>query len=240
MGAAAVILALAVAQAAPPAATALHAGAAGHAEALLVQARQALADKRHSEAADLYARAIDADPASLREAWGWGMALYGRGDMDGAAAVFERVLAAAPGSARALYGRALVHMRTGRPAEAEADLRAVLALDSDDVRARFRLGQLLQARGETAQAVAELRAALARRFFHQPARHALILALRDGGRADATRAAEARAEAEVFRRVEGLLPHIRRAEVAVRAAPDDAAARTRLAELYRRAGKASP
>jgi len=196
----------------------------------LQEARDALADKRYVEAQALYAQGVAGDPTALAQAWGWGMAHYGLGDLDAALAVFERILAAHPDHVRALYGRGLVTLRRG--GDPRRDLRRALSLDPDDVRARYRLGQALALRGDHAGAVVELRAVLARRWIHQAARHALLLALRDAGQV-----AAARRETAVFERVERLRPHIRRAEAAVRARPGDPDAKARLKRLYQRAGR---
>jgi len=196
----------------------------------LQEARNALADKRFVEAQALYAQGVADDPAKITQAWGWGMAHYGLGDLDAALSVFERILAADPDHARALYGRALVALRRG--GDPRADLERALSLNPDDVRARYRLAQALARRGAHAEAVVEFRAVLARRWIHQAARHALLLALRDAGQTE-----EARHEAAVFERVERLRPHIRRAEAATRARPDDPATRARLKDLYKRVGR---
>ncbi len=196
----------------------------------LQEARDALADKRFVEAQALYAQGVADDPATITQAWGWGMAHYGLGDLDAALAVFGRILAADPDHVRALYGRGLVALRRG--GDARGDLRRALSLNPDDVRARYRLGQALARRGAHAEAVVEFRGVLARRWIHQAARHALLLALRDAGQAEA-----ARREAAVFERVENLIPHIRRAEATARARPDDPTARARLKDLYERAGR---
>ncbi len=196
----------------------------------LSAAYAALADKRFAAAIQGFAAAVKADPAALPSAWGWGMALYGKGDLDGALTIFERILKTWPNHGRALYGRGLIRLRRG--GAAEADLRAALAVDVDDVRARFRLGQALAARSAYEEACLELRAVLRRRWIHQPARHALVLALRDSGRL-----ADAEAEAKTFSAVDRLIPLIRRVERRVRANPEDSVAVRELMELYVRAGR---
>ncbi len=199
-------------------------------EAGLPGAYAALADKRFDDAIATFSAAVEADPAALPQAWGWGMALYGKGDLQACLQIFERILAEAPAHGRALYGRGLVRLRLG--GDAEGDLRAALAVDTNDVRSRFRLAQALAARGAHAQAASELGQVLARRWIHQPARHALILALRDAG--DRTAAAQVVRE---FRRVERLVGPIRATERAVRAHPDRPALREQLKALYEQAGR---
>ena len=196
----------------------------------LQEGYRALRAKRFDEAVSSFTEAVKDQPAALPQAWGWGMALYGKGDLAGALEVFERVLKADPKHVRALYGRALVKMRTG--GDPAPDLEAALQLRPKDVRARFRLGQALADRGAYDEAAEHLRQVLKLRWIHQPARHALILALRDAGKV-----AEAQAVAAQFRRVDPLVERIQTAEGAVRRRPDDVEARERLKTLYAEAGR---
>lgn len=191
---------------------------------------QALRDKRFDDAIRSFEATVAATPKLLPKAWGWGMALYGRGDLAGASDLFERILAGDPGNVRALYGRALVLMRSG--GDPAPDLRAALRSAPDDVRCRFRLGQALAERGAHGEAVEELRGVLARRWIHQPARHALILSLRDLD--DLVGAQAAMAE---FQRIEPLVDRIGAAERAVRRRPDDMRAKARLRAVYSQAGR---
>lgn len=196
----------------------------------LLEAYDALRDKRFDQAISTFSQTVQAHPETLPKAWGWGMALYGKGDLTGALEFFERVLAVDPKHPRALYGRGLVTLRTG--GNPEADLRAALTVEPDGIRARFRLGQALAARGAYDEATIELRGVLQRRWIHQSARHSLILALRDAGKRD-----EALQVIAEFARVEPLVDRIRAAERGVRKRPDDFGLRKRIRELYEQAGR---
>jgi tetratricopeptide (TPR) repeat protein len=134
------------------------------------------------------------------EAWiahdNLGMALYGRGDVDGAIAQYREALRINPGddAVHVNLGNALA--RTGRPLEAEAEYREAVRIRPDDTDARTDLGNLALAAGRFADAVREYEAVLRLRPADREVLRACAEARYRGGNAlgNAGRIAEAVAE----------------------------------------------
>jgi tetratricopeptide (TPR) repeat protein len=84
-----------------------------------------------------------------------GLALYGRGDVDGAIAQYREALRINPGddAVHVNLGNALA--RTGRPLEAQAEYREAIRIRPDDTDARTDLGNLALSAGRFADAVRE-------------------------------------------------------------------------------------
>ena len=126
-----------------------------------VAALAALAFESHSYAAaytsdeSFWAFAAARNPGTWIARDNLGLALYGRGDVEGAIAQYRRALQINPGddAAHVNLGNALA--RTGRPQEAAAEFCEAIRIRPDDTDARTDLGNLALAAGRFADAVRE-------------------------------------------------------------------------------------
>lgn len=109
----------------------------------LIRGRMALEAHRFSEAADLFRKAIAAQPDSLPAHLNLGAALSQTGDLPGAIAQFEEVLRIDPNHPDTHYNLGLLLAQLNRDEEAIKHLQSALADTPTDINARFLLGQEL-------------------------------------------------------------------------------------------------
>ncbi len=118
---------------------------------------------RLAEAATLYGRILDADPANAAALQLLGALAADRGEHERAAGLLARALAEDGANADVHVNYALVLSRLGQPAAAEAAYRRALALAPDHPSARNNLGLLLRDAGRAGAAAAAFRQAVAGR-----------------------------------------------------------------------------
>jgi predicted O-linked N-acetylglucosamine transferase (SPINDLY family) len=126
--------------------------------------QQALAAHRRgavAEAAPLYRRALELDPASEVACTNLAAIAVEAGDLAEAERLFRRVAAAKPRSAQAHYNVGYILQEQGRLDAAAAAYRQVLALRPDFVEAHNNLGVVLEAQGKLDDAMAAFRQAVA-------------------------------------------------------------------------------
>ena len=110
----------------------------------LIRGRTALEARRFSEAADLFRKALAAQPDSLPAHINLGAALTQTGDLPGAVKEFEETLRLDPHHPNAEYNLGLLLAQANRHEDAIKHLRSAVEDEPTDVNARFLLGQELQ------------------------------------------------------------------------------------------------
>jgi eukaryotic-like serine/threonine-protein kinase len=105
--------------------------------------------------------AVTARPASCVAHDNLGIALWDRGDVDGAIAEFRTAIALDPGYATAHSNLAVALSGKGDPDGAIAEYRTAIRLDPNFARAHYNLGNVLTRRGDQNGGIAEYRTALA-------------------------------------------------------------------------------
>lgn len=81
-----------------------------------------------------------------------GLALYGRGDLEGAIAEFEKALAVRPDWEDALHGLAMAQMKMGKLDEALASTQRLVELAPEDPSYRTTLSMVYVRRGQIEEA----------------------------------------------------------------------------------------
>ncbi len=156
-----------------------------------------------------------------------------------------RAVQLAPGSAEAMFELGNVLHELDQPERAAAAFEAALRLDGESFGAHYNLGNLLRVHGRLPQAIHHLERAVAIDPDALHARWNLAATLELAGRIDEARARFA-ALAEVARRVSARLRHedrpeeaLEAAQIAVQAAPDQAASYLELAHGLAALGRAA-
>jgi tetratricopeptide (TPR) repeat protein len=114
----------------------------------LVRGRLAFASGRYQEAADEFATAVAADPASARSLVNLGTALAQLGDLDAAVERFQQALAIDPDHLTAHFNLGSTLVSQQRAAEAIAHFEAVLKITPFDSDANLLLARALVANGD--------------------------------------------------------------------------------------------
>lgn len=142
-------------------------------DALLAEGNRAEDAGDADRACNLYRRAIEVAPHSVKAHLNLGIALEGR-DPVAAQAAYEQALAIEPDNAAAQYNLGKLFYSLGRPAEADQRLRRALESRPDFPEARVVRGYALHALGELEAAAAELESGIAARPQDDAARATLL------------------------------------------------------------------
>lgn len=129
--------------------------------AQLLEGGKFMAAGRAAEAADLYRRAVEQEPANAIAHLGLGAALMQLGKAAEAEAEFQTVLQLEPGNVKATYNLGLLALATGKKDEGRQALDEVLKREPDNVDAHLALAQLFRNDGDCARAAPHYRQVLA-------------------------------------------------------------------------------
>ena len=140
------------------------------------------------EAAGLYARILETEPAHPMSLFRLGLICDDGGDAEGAAELLSRALAAKPDLADARFSLGVVRDRQGRLGDAKAAFEAVVAVAPDHFKAQFNLGLAHQRLGDGERALAAYRKAVAIAPDHAEAHFLLGTALETMGETEAATA----------------------------------------------------
>lgn len=124
------------------------------------QARQALKAGQAQQAADLYQRILQAQPAHVGALINLGTLLYQQGDRPAAIQCYRQAVANKPDSFQAQYNLALALHAQGQPSEAVAHYQQALQIEPDNVQVLNDLGWVLCECGEFQEARRHYRRAL--------------------------------------------------------------------------------
>ncbi|MBB3268529.1 tetratricopeptide (TPR) repeat protein [Azospirillum sp. OGB3] len=141
---------------------------------------------RVSEAAVLYRRIMEADPANPNALYLLGMVAWQTGRPTAGLALIGRALRLSPGWIEARANRAIILDKAGHPAEATADWRRLTLFDPGHPQAWRNLGDAFQSQGDagTPQAVQALRRAARLDPGSAEVHHDLGVVLRRAGQLD--------------------------------------------------------
>jgi tetratricopeptide (TPR) repeat protein len=115
---------------------------------------------RHTEAAAEFERLIVDHPGWAEAFVGLGIALYGRGEVDGAVNQFNQALEIDPRNICAMLNKAVAYNNQGLYYLSERVVRQLLAVDPESAEGRLCLGAVLLERGALGEAEAEFRQAI--------------------------------------------------------------------------------
>jgi Flp pilus assembly protein TadD len=178
LAAAAVVPALALALASPPADPVEAAYRANNVGVALLE------QYRHDDAASSFRKALELAPALALARANLAIALLNEPKLEEARDAAREAAARLPGVPQPQYVLGLAARGLGATEEAQAAFRAVLAIDPQDVGSRVNLGQLLLQDRRYPEAIEHLRAAVAAEPFNATAVYNLGLALVRSGQAD--------------------------------------------------------
>ncbi|HYP25906.1 MAG TPA: FG-GAP-like repeat-containing protein [Blastocatellia bacterium] len=136
---------------------------------------------KYTEAAEMFRRALKADPALAIARVNLGIALYNAPDLAGALRELKAASAALPRSPQPHYMLGLIAKSESRVEDAIAAFRRVLEIDPADAGANINYGQLQLQQRKYPEAIALFRAALAAEPYNVTATYNLAIALTRGG-----------------------------------------------------------
>ena len=194
---------------------------------LRLKADLALRRELYADAAALFRRAIEIEPAVPEAQVGLGDALFAVRDLPGARDAYGRGLSLSPKNAALHAGLCRVLSRLGEDARAKAEFRAALEAGASEADLHFEVGALALRRGETQEAIARFREAIDRDPAHAGAMYGLGQALMRSGRSD-----EGRAVLDRYREDKPVLDEIGIWRQRASIAPSDPQPASYLALLY--------